>query len=114
MPTDLELRFHEAMLDIYRRAKSEAGYTASLFLKMVSEVGGLEAARRLINAPDVSDGYTRLWDLHRLDLSVEAVALCDQWEPLFSREELRTARHRLKEYGYDPDERAGQADAAEV
>jgi hypothetical protein len=34
---DLEEQFHEAMLEVYRRAKSEAGYSANIFLRMVVE-----------------------------------------------------------------------------
>ena len=33
-------RFNEAMLDVYRRAKAEAGYNATRFLGMVTEMGG--------------------------------------------------------------------------
>jgi hypothetical protein len=33
--------FHEAMIDIYRRALSEAGYPATRFLSMVADKGGL-------------------------------------------------------------------------
>jgi hypothetical protein len=41
MPTDIEGQFDEAMLEIYRRAKAEAGYTATRFLGMVVErLGG--------------------------------------------------------------------------
>ena len=39
----LERSFHAAMVDVYRRAKDEAGYPANLFLRMVSDLGGLIA-----------------------------------------------------------------------
>lgn len=42
MGQPLELEFHEAMLTIYRRAKSEAKYNAIRFLQMVSDHGGLD------------------------------------------------------------------------
>ena len=48
MPSELEVQFHEAMLDIYRRAKSEAGYNATRFIGMVVERGGLDTARYLM------------------------------------------------------------------
>lgn len=62
MASNLESAFNDAMLDIYRRAKSEAGYTATRFLGMVVERGGLETARYLLHAPTVSDGYAALWE----------------------------------------------------
>lgn len=101
MSTTLEQRFHEAMLDVYRRAKNEAGYTAARFLGMVSEQGGYEAARTLIHAPTVSEGYAALWERGRLDLTVEAVVLQPEWQDLFSNQERDIARTRLTEYEYD-------------
>lgn len=91
------------MLDIYQRAKSEAGYNASRFLSMVSEQGGYEAARTLLHAQKVSDGYTALWERKRLDLTVEALILKPEWQDLFSNAERETARQRLTDYGYDVD-----------
>ena len=44
----------------------------SYFAQMLGEHGAVGAARLLINARTVSDGFTRLWELNRLDLTVEA------------------------------------------
>ena len=67
----LEQEFNQAMFKIYYSAK-EIGYTASKFFQMLEQHGGLQTARNLINASTISSGYTRLWELKRLDLSVEA------------------------------------------
>ena len=101
MPTELETRFHEAMLEIYRRAKSDAGYNATRFLSMVTEQGGYEAARTLIHASNVSDGYTALWQRKHLELTVEALILKPEWHDLFSEHERGIARQRLIDYEYD-------------
>lgn len=98
--TDIIGEFHEAMLNVYRRAKSEAGYNASRYLGMVSEQGGLEAARSLLHSATVSDGYTALWERGRLDLTVEALILDPRWVELFTDSERQIARRRLEEYGY--------------
>ena len=45
---DLNLQFHDAMKDIYVRANKECRYTASKFLQVVTEKGGVEAAKNLI------------------------------------------------------------------
>src|SRR5258706_15162390 len=100
MRSKLESEFHDAMLEIYRRAKAEAGYNANRFLGMVSELGGFETARSLLHAATVSDGYAALWERRRLDLTVEAAILDPKWEPLFSNGERRIAVHRLREYGF--------------
>jgi hypothetical protein len=96
----LEREFHAAMVDVYRRARQEAGYQAGYFLQMVSEHGGLETARRLLHAPTPSEGFTALWERRRLDLTVEAVVLKPEFAPLFTDEDRRIARTRLHEYGY--------------
>lgn len=93
-------RFHQAMIDVYDRAKREAGYNASRFLSMVTDVGGLETANRLLQSPDPSDGFVALWSKGRLDLSVEAQALRPEFQELFSPEALDRARQRLAAVGY--------------
>ncbi len=100
MPSQLESEFHSAMLEIYRRAKSEADYNATRFLGMLAERGGLETARYLIHAPTVSDGYAALWERDRLDLTVERVILEPNWKPLFTTLERRIAVKRLRDYEY--------------
>ncbi|MBK8246846.1 MAG: hypothetical protein IPK85_05540 [Gemmatimonadetes bacterium] len=89
------------MIAIYKTAKSEAGYNASRFLSMVTEHGGVQTARVLLRASAVSEGYTALWERQRLDLTVEAVILEDQWHPLFTQTERDTAIRRLTEYEFD-------------
>lgn len=89
------------MFEVYRRAKAEAGYTASLFLQMLTDKGGLATARQLINAARPSDGYTHLYERGRLDLTVEAVVSGEpKWAPLFTPEEIARANKRLEAYGY--------------
>lgn len=78
----LELEFHEAMVEIYRRAKSELNYTARYFIDMVSNNGGREAARYLLDTKEPSDGYVVLWENGRLDLIVEAEVLRPRVAPL--------------------------------
>jgi alkylated DNA nucleotide flippase Atl1 len=97
----LATEFHRAMVKLYERAKDEAGYPANYFLRMVSDLGGVEAAKQLLAVSHVSDGFTALWERGRLDLSVEAHVLDPRWAPLFTEEEIQTARRWLEEFGYD-------------
>ena len=100
MSGEVERHFHEAMLEIYSRAKAEAGYNATRFLSMVVERGGLETARSLLNAATVSEGYAALWERKRLDLTVEAMILRPDWAALFSDAERCTAVKRLRDHDY--------------
>lgn len=91
------------MVELYHVVKRECrGYVPSYFSQMVSDRGGLAAAKALIHADQVSTGFTRLWELRRLDLTVEAFVLQDHWRSLFSEEELAIAKKRLQAYGYAP------------
>jgi hypothetical protein len=99
----LEQQLTQAMFDIYRRAKSEAGYNATIFLQMISDRGGLDTAKKLFNASKPSDGYTHLYERGYLNLTVEAVVVENsKWHSLFTAEEIGRARKRLKDYGYEP------------
>lgn len=102
---NLEHDFNAAMHDLYLRAKSEVNYNASMFLRMITDSGGLAAAKTLINASKPSDGYTAFWEIGRLDLTVEAVVVENKrWHELFTSDELARARKRLTDYGYRPTE----------
>ncbi len=100
MHQTLEQQFHEQMLETYRQAAAQ-GYHATYFLRMVQERGGVQAARDLLDAPSTSDGFTRLWELGRLDIAVEAIVLRPEFQPLFTSEQLAIARRRLRDVGYE-------------
>ncbi len=97
---DVELRFHKAMVAIYETAKRDLGYNATRFLQMVSEQGGLATARQLLWSDQPSDGFTTLWQHHRLDLTVEAHVLKSEFETLFTDADRHQARARLEAYGW--------------
>jgi hypothetical protein len=100
--SELEKEFHELMIDVYRQVTREVrGYRPKEFLHMVTMQGGLSAAKDLINASAASYGFSRLFEAHRLDLSVEATVLGHaKFHILFTDAELARARDRLSEYGY--------------
>jgi len=93
--------FEREMSAIYDKAKA-AGYNATRFLVMIREHGGLETAHRLLGASDVSYGFTELWLLGRLDLTVEALVLRSEFSGMFSPEELLAARERLGDRSPSP------------
>jgi hypothetical protein len=98
---NIESQFHQAMVDIYRKAKEECHYNATYFLQMVEEKGGLQAAKKLLAADDPQYGFTKLWGFGRLDLSMENLVLSNRFKGLFTEDELKTAKRRLEDYGFD-------------
>ena len=99
--SDLEREFDERMMDIYRRAKSEAKYNAVRYLQMLTDHGGLETANILLHANNVSEGYTALWERKRLDLTVEALIFDNpKFQTLFTPADVEITRKRLIQYEY--------------
>lgn len=63
---------------------------------MVGSEGGYRTAVKLLSANRVSDGFEKLWEKGRLDLSVEALILQPQWADHFAPELREVAEKRLR------------------
>ena len=81
--------------------KKKLNYSATRFNQMLGDHGSVETARRLINSGAPSQGFEVLWEHHRLDLSVEAIAILPDYAELFTSEELASARQRLRDHHFD-------------
>jgi len=90
------------MVELWRRAKTEAGYNATRFLTRLSEHGGVATARRLVAASTPSDGFTALWEKGRLDLTVEALVLDPTYHDLFDEDLRQAAQRRFDAYPVAP------------
>lgn len=97
---ETERKFNIAMKDIYETAKRECGYSATRFMQLVAEKGGIATAKQLISKPGGTDGLTILWECGRLDLSVEACVLKEEYKELFTDEERKICSDRLLKFGY--------------
>ena len=98
--SDVRAEFERAMKDVYVRAKAEANYTATYFVGMLSNYGGLGTAQRLLASTEVSTGFAILYERGRLDLTVEALVIQSKFASLFTDEEIDIARRRLDQLGY--------------
>lgn len=109
----LEMRFHDDMLGVFRLAGEatrrtrpdgtiERGYWASYFLRGVRNHGGPDYAHQLLRKQGTTDGFQRLRQEGRLDLTMEALVLRPEYTELFSEEERSVAAHGLAEAGYQP------------
>lgn len=96
----LERKFDEDMINIYSSAKKDIGYKATRFMQLVAKKGGLQAAKQLISKEGGTYGFEVLWENKRLDLSVEAHVIKDEYQELFTDEERAICRKRLKDFGY--------------
>ena len=112
-PDDVALatiHFHQDMVDAAHTLKT-LGYWPGYFMREVSQVGGVEAVRSLLTKSDPSEGFATLWELRRLDLSVEAFVSLPWYESLFGYDERQTARRRLEAHRFDVDAFLATAEA---
>lgn len=101
LTNSLEDQFNEEMFELYRRTERETNYNPRTFLDMLNRNGGIRTAQRLLGTAEPSDGYTKLYKLKRLDLTVEAFTWDNpNFQELFSPEELKIVQKRLTDYGY--------------
>jgi hypothetical protein len=103
MSSECERQFHQDMVRGAERLKREIGYNANRFMQMVDELGGVGAARHLLQGRDASEGFTTLWEHGRLEMSAEAHVLLPWYRELFTEEQLGTAERRLREHRFDVD-----------
>ena len=90
----------EKRIDIAVRESNDIGYKPSIFMEMRERHGTVNAIKRLIHSPKIPYGFTILWEMHRLDLSVENIIQEKEWIDLFTDEDRLVAKERLKDYGY--------------
>lgn len=89
-----EREFATALRDTYDQCDA-LGYRPTGLLQMMEQSSGIETARRLLSSPP-SEGFGRLALLGRLDLAIESLVLQPRWDGLFSEDERRIARRRLR------------------
>ncbi len=65
------------------------------FFQKIDKKGGLETAKELITRDDVSEGFTNLYLLGRLDLAMENLVVNPKYSELFTDEEIEIYRRRL-------------------
>jgi hypothetical protein len=101
----LEQEFEEACLSDLPECR-KLGYSPSYFLQMLTDYGAVETARRLINSDDVPEGFTRLWQMQRLDLTLEAGIYDNpKFYALFDEKTLAACKARLTRVGYIKDDK---------
>jgi hypothetical protein len=64
---------------------------------MLREHQGLGTAKKLIASGAIQDGFRKVVELGRPDLTMESIMLEPEFQTLFSRAELDAARWRLKQ-----------------
>lgn len=89
----------QKMIAAWAAAREKA---AALGVRMrpVEDSSAMQAAHRCLSGRKLSDGFTQLAQLGRLELSLEALAVDRRFTGLFTDEEANEALTRLLEAGY--------------
>lgn len=61
----------------------------------------VNTAIQLVKESTYHEGFTKLWELNRLDLTVEAIIRRDPYNQLFVQEVLDRSRIKLEVLGYN-------------
>jgi hypothetical protein len=94
--------------DLLRRLRRAVNETYETLSRMgfgdregLDEYGAVAMTHRHLKSKFASASFTRLWEMGRLEISIEAIVLRREFRQLYSDEELRVARERLSNKGYN-------------
>lgn len=87
----------EKFLDAVEAARQRA----QMLGVRIRPVEDMKAAHRILSGHRESDGFFRLAELGRLELTLEALAVKKEFTALFSDEEANNALNRLLSEGYN-------------
>lgn len=94
----LKREFHERMEKLADETQREVGRPSPLFRIDLAELGGVDAAKKYLDDEPPASGFTDLYLLGRVDLTVEwVVAREAKWAELFTPKQMRKARSRISD-----------------
>jgi len=100
MDKNQEMQFTNLLREKAKEAEQRIRYRPTYFLGMLETEGGYRTALKLLSSNAVSDGFVKLWEHGRLDLSVEALVVETEWRQVFDPVLLALAEKKLKKAKY--------------
>ena len=89
----------EKFIQAWAKAREQAA-KLGIRIRPVADADAMKTAKRCLSGHRESDGFFLLADKHRLDLSLEALAVQKPFTDLFTDEEANAALNRLLAAGY--------------
>jgi hypothetical protein len=96
-----ERRFAAALDVAWEAWWTDAQYRWRRYKPMIRRYGAVGTVKRQVIKSGVSPGFQKLADAGRLDLSMEALILQQDFAPLFDKPEQAAASNRLRDHGYE-------------
>lgn len=100
MDKNQDAKFTNFLREKAKEAELTMHYRPTYFLGMLESEGGYRTALRLLSAKNVSEGFIKLWENRRVDLSVEALVVESEWRQAFDPALLARAEKKLKDVKY--------------
>lgn len=96
----LKNKFNEDVIESIEGSK-KLGYIPTRFIQMLQKENndGYKLALKIVKTNAVS-GLEKLWEMGRLDLTMEARILKPEYKDLFSKEIIDICTKKLKQLGY--------------
>lgn len=91
--------FTQYLLRAVREAE-KLGYRPQRFKGMLNADGGYQTVNRVLASGKPSDGFTRLLELGRVNLTCEAIIVESRWRPYFDEDLLARAENLLRQVDY--------------
>lgn len=73
----------------------ELGYAPTRFEQMIENSHPVEVAKKFIISGEFQDGFKKLNNMGKAELTIESIMLQSKFSSLFSSQELEAARWRL-------------------
>lgn len=98
--TTLEKKFDEQLIKNCEIAQKECGYNPTRFLQTVAKFGGVKTAKEIMRKGKVSDGFDKLQEAGRIELTMEATVIDSKYGEFFTDDEVNSCYELLCEHGY--------------
>lgn len=99
----MDSRANEEFTQYLRGAVREAErlkYYPGRYKAMLEADGGFVTVKRILESGKPSEGFTKLWELNRLDLTCEAIIVQTKWRRYFDDDLIARAEKLLREMRY--------------
>ena len=88
--------FHEELIKLYHTMIRDCGHRAAKLLSLIDELGAVGAVAKIVGKNLPSLTFVKLYNKHRIDLTLEAFILRDEFRVLFTVDIIKKCMNRLE------------------
>lgn len=92
--TEQKRAFHGATIELIQAISREV-YRPTYFIQLMASEGAYAAACQVVSSYNLPDGFQRLLQENKPELTIEYLVTRPEWAELFEPEILEAARRRL-------------------